>query len=273
MTAPLLGVGMLAAATVWLATPRPGRLILGAARSSPAVGPNTSARGRVRTTLVIVASVTAAVVILFGNWSLIWLIALAFGAGFVFMSRAIFRDWRMRTARARGRLVVIEFCCALVAELQAGLPVQQVVTHACRPWPELGSIAATARLGGDLPDALRSAARRPGAGGLRMIAASWEVSGRSGAGLAAVLDRVSVALRDDEEAHAEVAAALGSPRATAKLLAGLPLLGLGLGTAMGVQPVRFLATNPIGNACLLVGISLALIGLWWVERLAGTVER
>ena len=85
-----------------------------------------------------------------------------------------------------------------------------------------------------------------------MIAACWEVSGRSGAGLASVLDRVGTALREDEEAHAEVSAALGSPRATAKLLAGLPVVGLALGSAMGVDPVSFLLTAPLGNCCLVV---------------------
>ena len=101
---------------------------------------------------------------------------------------------------------------------------------------------------------LRSRARRtrPGAEGLRLVAASWHVSGRSGAGLAAVLDRVGAALREDEEAHAEVTAALGLPRATAKLLAGLPLVGTRARDGDGCRPGRLPARRP-GRQRLSVG--------------------
>lgn len=168
--------------------------------------------------------------------------------------------------------MVIELCDGLVAELRAGLPAQAVVANACGPWPELAPVVATARLGGDLPAALRRASRAPGAAGLRLVAASWEVSGRSGAGLASVLERVGVALRDDEEAHSEVASALGPPRATAKMLAVLPLFGLGLGASTGANPVRFLVGTTLGVGCLVAGLVLAAAGLWWVERLAAAVE-
>ena len=67
-------------------------------------------------------------------------------------------------------------------------------------------------------------------------------------------------------------AALGPPRATAKMLATLPVIGVLLGTAMGVDPLDFLLTTGTGNVCLLGGLALALLGLWWVERLADAVE-
>lgn len=273
MTARWWAPVLLAAIACWVALPRPDVRGPSISRREPA---DANGDASVWWGAAVVSVIAAAIIarFLFGadGWSLGSLMATPLAVLLVFSARAMIRGWRSRTAAARGRAETIELCDALIAELQAGLPAQQVVANACRPWPELAPVVATARLGGDLAQAFRTAALRPGAQGLRLIAASWEVSGRSGAGLAAVLERVSMALREDEEARAEVAAALGSPRATAKLLVALPLVGLGLGTAMGVDPAHFLASSLAGNACLFVGIVLALIGHWWVERLAIAVE-
>lgn len=188
------------------------------------------------------------------------------------VGRGLLQGTRRRATRRRRRSEVIEMCDALVAELKAGLPVRRAVENACAPWPEFRPVVATARLGGDVAGAFSQASHRPGAAGLRLVAASWQVSGQAGAGLAVVLDRVATTLRSEEEAHTEVTAALGPPRATAKLLTGLPVVGLVLGTTMGVDPVGFLLGDVAGNVCLAIGLALALLGLGWVERLADAVE-
>jgi tight adherence protein B len=267
-SAAMLAPGFFAAATAMLVVPRRTGGLPFSDEASAAIMRVTGG-WRLAATVAVLALLGA---LLAPNpLSAGWLVVIPASLLLVMTTRALMRNWRLRAARARRRAEVIELCDALVAELRAGLPAQRAIANACRPWPELAPVVATARLGGDLAAAFRKAAQMPGAHGLRLVAASWEVSGRSGAGLAAVLDRVSGALREDEEAHAEVTAALGSPRATAKLLAGLPLVGLGLGTAMGVNPVPFLFTTAVGNGCLVIGVSLALVGLWWVERLASAV--
>lgn len=265
------GAVLLAATGVWLMVP--AHAVLRSSHSLARAAPEGRRSGLgVRWAVLVVVSV-----IVVPRWvgvaqmRVVVLLPILLVLGLV--CRALLHGWRERTARARRRALVIELCDALVAELQAGLPMQQVVVNACGAWPELAPVVATARLGGDIAAAFRSAANQPGADGLRLVAAGWHVSGRSGAGLAAVVDQVGAALREGEEAHAEVTAALGSPRATAKLLAGLPLIGLGLGTAMGVDPLTFLLSTTVGNGCLMLGASLALAGLWWVERLAVAVER
>ena len=178
-------------------------------------------------------------------WSAAVLVLLVLAA----VLRGIAVGARRRTIRRRRRSKVVELCDSLVAEMQAGLPAHHAVINVCAASAELAPVVATARLGGDVGAAFGKAAQRPGADGLRLVAASWQVSGRSGAGLAAVLDRVAAALRSDEDAHAEVTAALGPPRATAKMLATLPVVGVVLGTAMGVDPLDFLLTTGLGNGC------------------------
>ena len=184
----------------------------------------------------------------------------------------LFARVRARRSSVRRRTAVIELCDGLAAELHAGVPVKHALEHACRGDPEWSPVVVTARVGGDVVGALREAASRPGAGGLLAVAAAWEVSARSGAALAVVLDRIGVGLRDEEEARAEVAASLAPARATAKLLAGLPVFGLALGMSMGARPLDFLLGSGLGLACLAGGLLLAGIGVIWVERLVDAVE-
>jgi tight adherence protein B len=184
------------------------------------------------------------------------------------------RLWRGRCRRrgaARRRRAVMEVCESLAAELRAGLPPIVALEQTAEVMPELAPAVAAARLGGDVPVVLRELARRPGAEALRSVAAGWEIAQRTGGTLAAVLERVVGGIRDDESARREVESALGPPRATARLLAMLPLGGIGLGTSMGAAPLHVLLETPYGLACLALGISLALLGLLWVERLADAV--
>lgn len=202
------------------------------------------------------------------------MVVLAGGAVVVaWVSQHLVASWRNRETQRGRRAAVVEFCDALSAELEAGLPAVTAMARACAAWPELADVVNAARLGDDVAAALRrSAESMAGAEGLRSVAAAWDVAARSGAALALVLTRVAAGLRSDEEARSEVTAALAPPRATAKMLAVLPLFGIALGVSMGADPIRFLLQTTAGVACLATGTALALAGLWWVERLASAVE-
>jgi tight adherence protein B len=184
----------------------------------------------------------------------------------------LLRRAQARRARLRRRAQVVSMCDALVAELQSGQPPAFAVSTVAREWPDLESVRDAARLGGDVPLALRHISCRPGGEPFAQVAAAWEVAARSGAGLAEVLDRLSVVLRADEEVRREVAASLASPRATATMLAVLPIFGIGLGTAIGADPLAVLTGSLPGAACLAAGCLLAGAGLFWVERIADRAE-
>lgn len=194
------------------------------------------------------------------------------GAAVAAVAQRLVAGARRRHASSRRRAACVEFCDALAAELDGGLPAGTALQRACAPWPELSGVVAAARLGDDVGTALRRSAQLPGGDGLRAVAAAWDVAARSGAALALVLGRVAAGLRSDEEARAEVIAALGPPRATAKMLAALPVFGIGLGVSMGASPLRFLLHTGAGALCLAAGTALALLGVWWVEQLASAAE-
>ncbi|MFG1998409.1 type II secretion system F family protein [Spirillospora sp. NPDC048911] len=119
---------------------------------------------------------------------------------------------------------------------------------------------------------LERLAARPGAEGLRLLAACWRIGAERGGTLAAVLDGLASALRDEEAQRQDVAAQLAGPRATARLLAGLPLLGLGMAAAMGANPLAFLFGTGPGVCFLTVGLALDAVGLGWTQRLARAAE-
>ena len=180
----------------------------------------------------------------------------------------LLRRSRGRARARRRRAGVIEACDALAAGLRAGQPPPTVLARVAVDVELLTPAAAAARLGGDVPDALRRSARLDGAHGLYLVAAAWAVALRSGAGLAEVMSRIAGTVRAEAEQVRQVDVALGTSRSTARLLAGLPVLGILLGSGLDAAPLDVLLGTSLGAWCLFVGTMLAVTGVLWVERLA-----
>jgi len=169
--------------------------------------------------------------------------------------------------------LVLEACELMSAELAAGQPPGLALGRAATSWPLLAPVAEASDLGGDVALALRRAAGEPGAGDLRGVAGAWVVAHRSGAGLAEALDRVAGSIRADRALRRVVESELASARATARLVAGLPLVVLLLGNGGGASAWAFLLRTSVGLLCLAAGLALGLAGLWWIERIAAQVTR
>ena len=186
------------------------------------------------------------------------------------------RLWQQRaraavTEKTRDR--VLECCDLLGAELAAGQPAEAALGQAAEAWPAFGPVAQCQAYGGDVPAALRRAALEPGAEGMALVAAAWHVSHQTGHGLADALGRVAQTLRDARATDRVVRGELASARATARLVAALPLVALAIGAGSGGDPLSFLIGTPIGLACLAGGLGLGLAGLAWIERLASEAAR
>ncbi|MEV0979788.1 type II secretion system F family protein [Streptomyces sp. NPDC049915] len=181
-----------------------------------------------------------------------------------------------RRARDRQGDAVIALCAVLASEVRAGRQPGHALLSAARESGGLGggraAVLAAARFGGDVPAALATAARQPGADGLLGLAACWRVAMDQGAGLAAGLDRLQAALRAERDQRADLRAQLAGARSTAVLLAGLPGLGLALGSALGADPLRVLLHTGAGLGCLLVGGLLEAAGVWWALRIVRAAE-
>lgn len=190
---------------------------------------------------------------------------------------ALTRRPRRGADAAIWRAVSIELCQGLAAELAAGRPPGDALARAVAsvhpPDPAaLAPVVAAARDGGDVAAALLGAAPARGGEGLVRLAACWRVSLAVGGGLTALVERVSASLRDAQAHREEVAAQLSGPRATARMLAFLPVLGLLMAAGLGMNPLSFLLGSPGGVVCLIIGMALDVAGVWWTHRLVAKAE-
>ncbi|MEU9522955.1 type II secretion system F family protein [Streptomyces sp. NPDC048224] len=203
------------------------------------------------------------------------------GAAGVPMLRRARLAGRQRRAREHRQDAVIALCGTLAGEVRAGRQPGEALLCAAHDGSAHDSgglgdarstVLAAARFGGDVPAALTAAAGQPGAEGLRGLAACWRVAVDQGAGLAAGLDRLEGALRAERDQRSDLRAQLAGARATAVMLAGLPVLGLLLGVAIGSDPLRVLLHTGAGLGCLLAGGVLESVGVWWVTRIVRGAE-
>lgn len=222
----------------------------------------------------------------FDPWHSVWAVpiigVLAFGpapgvAG-ALLAGLIARQHRrtLRDAeRDRDERDLIAALAVMGAELSVGAPL----VGACRAaaselastygsgtvGPELARIAARAELGGD-PGA--SAAH---SGSVRRLAEAWSTSLRFGLPAVDVLAALRSDLVARQDFAARTKAGLAGPRATAAVLAGLPILGLLLGEAMGAGPIGILLQTGIGGVLLVIGTGLSVGGVLWSGRITDKV--
>lgn len=202
-----------------------------------------------------------------GTGLVLALIAVGVAAGVMSLLRR-----RSRAAAAdEVRDLVLAACEGMAADLAAGQTAPAALARAATEWPPLAAAARAADLGGDVGAALRRIATQPGAEAVRVVAAAWQVSQRSGAGLAAALSQCVLTMRERRRTSRLVATELASATATARLMAVLPIGVLLMGSGVGGDPVGWLLQTPVGLGCLATGATLALLGLAWLQRISDAV--
>ncbi|NJC82032.1 hypothetical protein [Planosporangium mesophilum] len=219
-----------------------------ASRRRWTVGVPTSPRATVVT--VTAAGVVAGVATVLGG-----VVAGAVALGYALVGLRAARRAGAERVTTAARTAALDVIGGLAADLRAGIAPGRAVEESRR------ALAA-----GGSDRAIRLALGR--------LSAACEVSERLGAPLADLLDRVESDLRGVERARAAVAAQTTGARASAALLALLPVAGVGLGYAMGARPDHALLHTVPGAACALGALLLQYAGLAWTGRLChAAVER
>lgn len=207
--------------------------------------------------------------------------ALLAGVQVLLLPTAALVTWAVATAvvkarrdeqAVRRRERVVDACEAMLGELEAGMPPTRALGAAAAVWPELSPVAGAGRLGGDVPAAMRTLAALPGAGALVRLAGAWQLCAATGSGLAGALDQVLGTVRAEHEVVLAVRAELAAARATARLLAVLPLVVLAMAQGIGADPWEFLLATVPGQLCLGAGTALAVCGVSWLERIADDAQ-
>ena len=178
------------------------------------------------------------------------------------------RAWqagRRSAAEEAGLVALTQGLGALVADLRSGRSVESAARTAATACgdDECGRTLVQAVRSPETPPAGRGALTEP----IARVAAAVRLSARTGCSLADVLAAVEDDLRARSRSAVELRSATAGPRAGAMLLAGLPLLGLAMGSGVGADPWRVLTTTGTGQLLLVAGVCLEVAGVAWSGRL------
>lgn len=188
------------------------------------------------------------------------------------------RRWRGALAahwrRNRGdrEAEVLSWVLAMAGELRAGSDPDRALLKCADQHAVAPHAVRAARLGADVAPALLLDASS-GRSLLVAVAGVWDLAVTSGTGFAETLERMATSHRRSLDVRRTLSVELAAPRATARMMSLLPLLGVLLGTVLGVDPVGWLTGTPLGLAVLFVGVALNVAGFLWIRGIVAAVER
>ena len=183
----------------------------------------------------------------------------------------------LSTRRAEESAALQGALSVLVGELRVGAhPIAAFETAASevdgRVAARLSEVAARARLGADVGAGLRDvAAQSMLPEQWERLAVCWQLAQTHGLAIATLMRTAHRDVVERDRYASRVSAGMAGARATAVILAGLPLLGIGLGELIGADPVRFLVSGGPGGWLLVIGVVLACCGLAWSDRITNRV--
>lgn len=207
---------------------------------------------------------------LFGGISALLAVAIAVGTGLI-------RARRKKATLARGTELALLLAGLeiLIAELRIGAHPASACSVAGEECSgAVGEVfrrgSARARLGGSAADAFRSGGSLVDRELVR-VASAWTVAERYGLALAELLGAVRTDMLGRNRFRQRTEAGLAGARATATVLAGLPVLGIGLGELMGAAPLQVLFSGGAGGVMLVAGTGLVALGLLWTDKITSKV--
>lgn len=184
--------------------------------------------------------------------------------------RALARQVVSRRALAARRAQLRTAVDVLIGELEAGARPTSALQAAGSAAPLYEDVfGRAAQRAARADDAAVSLVELPDTAALGH---AWRLGEDTGAALAGVLRRVADDLKAAEAQRQAAAVALSGPRSSAAVLAGLPVLGVGLGVAMGARPGQFLFGSGIGQLVCCCGLLLDVAGIAWMSRILRRAE-
>lgn len=178
--------------------------------------------------------------------------------------RVVSQQLRTR-AEGRTRLQVARFLGLVTADLRSGAEIGAAVSQAAEEVSDVELATAltiagrTTRAGRSGAQALERHAR--GIPQLKPLVAVWTVAEKYGISLTELLGNAQQRIDATARHGSATAASLQGAQATAGILSLLPLLGIAMGYALGVDTLGFLFGGGIGGVILVVGVGLLCAGV------------
>ena len=108
---------------------------------------------------------------------------------------------------------------------------------------------------------------------LRQLAACWNVGVTRGSSLALSVERLALSIRAQQELRSTLRNELSAPRATSRMLALLPLIGILMSYLLGANPIGWFLGSPAGLVVFATAVALTVVGALWTRRIVNQVER
>ena len=162
----------------------------------------------------------------------------------------------------------------LGSSVAAGLSLRQAIVRAARDTPDplgvhLRAVSAELDLGARVDDALGRLHERLPDPDLGLLVTAILVQRRTGGDLARALRDMSSRLEERRRLTREVRGATAQARATAWMVAALPLLGAALAESASPGLIARSLGHGVGLAILVVSVSLQVAGVVMIRRIAG----
>jgi tight adherence protein B len=199
---------------------------------------------------------------------------LGFAGGLAAPEIAIRRRMASRSARVAAQLP--EVLASLAAPIRAGASLPQAFAAAAEEAepPLRDALERTTRdLDNGVPqdEAIARFTARCGVPEAVLVGRAMRVARQAGGELARVLDEVTETIKDRERMTRELRAATAQSRASAVVVAALPVVFLALMSAGAGDQTHLLFGTPIGWLLLGVGGILEGAGILWVRKLTNNV--
>ncbi len=136
------------------------------------------------------------------------------------------------------------------------------VARACR------AVAARARLGADVAAGLRGVGETAALPSQwERLAVCWRLAAEHGLAMSALMHAAQRDIAERQRFSGQVRSAMAGARATATILAGLPVLSVLMGQLIGARPLPFLLGGGLGGWLLVAGLTLVCGGLLWADHI------
>lgn len=101
----------------------------------------------------------------------------------------------------------------------------------------------------------------------------WDLALRTGGPLADAIRSLADHLREEARLRGRLEALAAAPRASARLLTLLPLVGPALAVLIGAHPRDLYLSSPVAGASALVGLVLTAVGWRWSRAMVAQAAR
>jgi len=159
----------------------------------------------------------------------------------------------------------------LASGVRAGLNLMQSLALVARDGPsplrqEFRHLTREYEYGISLEEAMGNASDRIGSSDYRLLFAALQTHRERGGDLGETLDRIAESIREIQRLEGRVQTLTAQGRATARWLAAMPIIILGILYVIDANGVRRMFTEPVGNLLLgLIGL-LTFLGFLWIRK-------